>query len=93
MFQRAGGVNATKKKPPAAANVISDAITKLSTALSPTSLSPKQSNNGSPAKTIENRSKCYRQLAELKNLVQSGVLSKDEGSAERCAIMGTLHKL
>ena len=37
----------------------------------------------SPAKVIENRSKCYRQLAELKNLMESGLLSEEEYTSER----------
>ena len=46
----------------------------------------------SPAKVIEIRSKCNRQLAELKNLMESGLLS-EEYTSERQAIMDTLHKL
>ena len=47
----------------------------------------------SPAKVIESRSKCYRQLAELKNLMESGLLSEEKYTSERQAIMDTLHKL
>ena len=44
----------------------------------------------SPAKTIESRLKCYRQLSELRNLVESGLLSNEEC---QIAIMDTLKKL
>lgn len=46
----------------------------------------------SPAKAIDSRSKCYRQLADLKNLVESGILS-EEYSGEKATIMGMLKKL
>ena len=42
---------------------------------------------------IDNRSKCYRQLAELKNLMESGLLSEEEYTSERQAVMDILHKL
>ena len=92
MFQRAGGVGTKKKATPATAtNVLSEAITQLSSALSPR---PTPVNSGrSPAKIIENRSKCYKQLAELNSLVQQGVLSEDESSTEREAIMNILKLL
>ena len=48
---------------------------------------------GSPAKAIESRTKCYKQLADLKSLVESGVLSKEEYSDEKATIMGMLKKL
>lgn len=87
MFLRAGGVG-TKKKGHTTTTVISDAITQLTTALSP---KPVPTSSGrSPAKLIENRSKCYKQLTELKNLVQIGVLSEEECDAERNAIIDIL---
>ena len=55
---------------------------------------PLTSNLGSsPAKTIDNRLKCYKQLGELKDLKESGLLSEEEYAAEHEAIMGTLKKL
>lgn len=47
----------------------------------------------SPAKAIDNRSKCYKQLSDLKNLLESGVLSEQEYSGEKATIMGVLKKL
>lgn len=87
MFIRAGGV--TPKKKGTASNTLSDAITQLSSALSPKSVAITASS--SPAKVIDNR--CYKQLSELKNLLQSGVLSEEECRTEREAIMSTLNKL
>lgn len=90
MFMRAGSGN-TKKKKVAATHVLSDAITQLSSALSPR---PTPSASGtSPAKVIDNRSKCYKQLAEVNNLVQLGVLSEEEGCVQRDAIMSMLKNL
>lgn len=91
MFVRAGGATPKRRT---TADVVSQAIGKLSSALSPTvSQSPVASNSQSSAKVIENRSKCYRQLGEIKNLKQCGLLSEDEYDVEREAIMDTLKSL
>ena len=67
MFVRAGGVTPKKKATPS--NALSNAITQLSSALSPKSASVSGGNtSASPAKVIDNRSKCYKQLSELKNI-------------------------
>lgn len=89
MFTRAGGVTPKRKT---AADAVSQAISQLSSTLSPRP-APSSSLSPSPAKVIDNRSKCYRQLGELKNLKQSGLLSEDEYQIEREAIMGTLKEL
>ena len=47
----------------------------------------------SPAKVIDNRSKCYKQLTDLGNLKESGVLSEAEYASEREAIMSVLKTL
>ncbi len=47
----------------------------------------------SPAKIIDNRSKCYRQLTDLQNLLSEGLLSDEDYSREKEAIMGILKKL
>lgn len=47
----------------------------------------------SPAKVIDSRTKCYKQLLDLKNLLESGVLSENEYSGEKATIMGMLKKL
>ena len=46
----------------------------------------------SPAKIIENRSKCHRQLSELRNLKDEGLISNEDYDHERSVIMGTLKK-
>ena len=45
------------------------------------------------AKMIDNRTKCYRQLADLKSLFESNVLSRDEYDTEKAVIIGVLKKL
>ena len=100
MFTRAGGGQATKKKPSASANdPLSQAISQLAAALSP-SVTPSSSHasrgaalGASPAKLIDNRTKCYKQLSELSNLKESALLSNEEYYAEREAIMDVLKKL
>lgn len=47
----------------------------------------------SPAKVIDSRSKCYKQLSDLKNLLESRVLSEQEYNGEKATIMGMLKKL
>ena len=44
----------------------------------------------SPAKLIENRSRCYRQISELNNLKIAGVLTEEEYQMEKHAVMATL---
>ena len=94
MFVRAGGGPKNKRR----SNTISGAITEISTALS--SLAPKSPHPAqptqhvcSPVKSIEGRSKCYKQLGELSNLKHSGVLSEQEYDIEKQAIMSVLKKL
>ena len=91
MFLRAGGA-AVKRR--TTADIVSQAINQLAPTLSPSVTTPtSHGSSGSPAKLIDNRSKCYKQLGELKNLMQSGLLSDEEYSREREAIMGTLKSL
>ena len=88
MFLRAGGTNQKK------ANVsesVSQAMTQIASALTPST--GNRVSGGSPARVIDNRSKCYKQLAELRNLMESGLLSEDEYASERAAIMATLKNL
>ena len=89
MFSRAGGASSTKKKSGNAdvAHVVS-AISDLTSALSPGS-----GTRSSPAKLIDNRTKCYKQLLDLKSLFDSNVLSEEEYSSERSVILGVLNKL
>ena len=78
MFVRAGGT--TPKKAASVSDPMSQAICQLASALTPNQSSTSVAGRvgDSPAKVIENRSKCYRQLAELKNLVESCLLSEEE---------------
>jgi hypothetical protein len=46
----------------------------------------------SPAKIIDNRSKCYRQLTDLQNLRSQGLLSDEDYSREKDSIMGIATK-
>ena len=90
MFLRAGGA-AVKRT---TADIVSQAINQLAPTLSPSVTTPiSHGSSGSPAKLIDNRSKCYKQLGELKNLMQTGLLSDEEYSREREAVMGTLKSL
>lgn len=85
MFRRSGGnFNSGRKK-----EDLTQALTQIASAVTPTRLG-NSSNGTSPAKAIEGRSKCYRQLAELKNLRDISVLTDDEFEAERAAILSTL---
>ena len=58
-----------------------------------TSTQGSSSVGTNPAKFIENRCKCYTQLADLNNLKQSGLLSDAEYASELEAIMNTSKKL
>ena len=87
MFKRAGGKEAPRRSDGAAdvLQAASQAITSV--------LTPKLTADGSPGKLIDNQSKCYKQLGELKNLKTSGVLSQEEYEVEKQAVMDILKKL
>lgn len=95
MFLRAGkGNNSTKKKEDK--NCLSEAFTQAAVAIS-SALSPRGPVNlgsgASPAKIIESRSKCYKQLHDLSSLKESGVLTDNEYFDEKEAVLGVLRKL
>ena len=95
MFARAGasGGSVQKKKPDSGfAESLTDFVKQLSGVLSPTN-SNRPSPGTSPAKSIESRSKCYKQLSDLNSLKMSGVITEEEYKAEKEAIMSTLKKL
>lgn len=93
MFVRCGNGTISKKKP-TSEDSFSKAITQIASALSPQAGTGSGSIVGtSPAKLIESRSKCYKQLADLSNLKQSGLLDNEEYLEEREAIMKMLTKL
>ena len=96
MFTRAGsGTPSRKKDNVPVARALSDAATVIATALSP-AVSTSSTHiiaSNSPAKVIESRSKLYRQLNELQNLKQSGVLTDEEYCEEKGTIMKLLQQL
>ena len=93
MFNRAGGGVSVKRKTGQTSEVVS-AISDLTSALTPKLIpSGSCSSTSSPAKMIDNRSKCYKQLADLKSLFENNVLSKEEYDTERSVILGVLKKL
>jgi hypothetical protein len=86
MFTGAGGGTTTPKKKSSDMNEsLSDIAKCLCNVLSPPGTSP--------AKAIDSRSKCYKQLTELNNLRISGVLDEDEYIAEKNAVMTILKKV
>lgn len=68
MFVRAG-LETVKRRSPSSSDVVIQVVDKLATVLSPKASSPRNS----PARIIDGRSKCYKQLHELKNLNTLGV--------------------
>ena len=82
MFTRAGTSGTHKKKSITEANTNANASPAISSG-----------STCSPAKLIDNRSKCYKQIAELNSMKQSGLLSDEEYAAERGAVMNVLKRL
>ena len=62
------------------------AAVAISLALSPHLNSPATGTTCSPAKLIEARLKCYKQLLDLNNLKGSGVHTEDEYTDEKEAV-------
>ena len=94
MFKRAGknASESSKSKESNLSEVITHATEALSSALAPkTSIPVGQST--SPAKKIDSRSKCYKQLSELNNLGENGILSNEEYMLEKGAVMAVLKQL
>jgi len=93
MFNRAGGMATTGSKKSGHGDAVTEAVSQLTAALVPKLAGAPPAKSNSPAKIIDNRSKCYRQLGELKNLFEAGLLSETEYIKEREAIMSTLQSL
>ena len=96
MFSRAGGKEPKKKSE--VAEALGEVAKHLSSAIAGAVPSGKRSTSScsvvtSPAKSIDNRSKCYKQLGDLSELRNSGVLTEDEYLREKEAVMITLKKL
>ena len=92
MFVRAGGATPKRKS---TADIVSQTITQL-TPLTTSSATPQSSSTPtslSPARIVDTRFKCYKQLGELKNLNQAGILSDEECVTERQAIMDILKSI
>ena len=68
-------------------------LNQLTSALLPCPPTNPSSKSDSPGKLIENQSKCYRQLGELKNLHEGGLISEDKYALQRECIMDTLKSL
>ena len=65
-----------------------DAATAIASALSTQVSTPVSPVSGSnPAKTIEQRSKLYKQLEELGNLHKTGILTEQEYQAEKQSML------
>lgn len=89
MFTRAG--SETVKRKSNSSDMVVQVVDKLASVLSPKSSSPR--NGDSPVKVIESRSKCYKQLNELKSLLTTGVLTNEEYLSEKEAVMLCLKSL
>ena len=90
MFLRAGGATPKSRS---TADTVSQTITQLTPQILSTPTSTSTVSSSSPAKMIDNRSKCYKQLSEIKNLNQAGILSDEEYMTEREAIMEVLKSI
>lgn len=90
MFERAGGKETPKRRSGSATEI---AVQAIASALTPSRVATSIPSTSSPGKVIENRSKCYKQLGELKNLRSSAILSQEEYDSEKEAVMDTLKKL
>ncbi len=94
MFTRAGGTTPNRSRSDhGVAEALTRVANQISGALTPVQASNRNTLGASPAKLIENRSKCYKQLSELNNLRSAGVLTEDEYHSEKDAIMATLKSL
>ena len=96
-FVRAGGETGRRKKDDSIAGIgeiVKEAAVAISSAFSSRpSLQPSLGNplGSSPAKLIDSRSKCYKQLCDINNLKLSG--SEEEYCAEKEAVLLVLNKL
>ena len=82
MFNQVGSSGPKKKN---CTSEIALAIVSLANALSPKPLvlpSLGSTSRSSPARIIENHGKCYKQLSDLKNLFESGILTEEEYTSE-----------
>ena len=81
------------KKKTSDAQAVGQAVDKLAAVLSPRAPSTNSNSANSPARVVEIRTKCYKQLADLKNLNEQGVLSDAEYYNEKESVMTSLKSL
>ena len=94
MFTHAGTGGSTSESTKKITPDVSVALNQIASALSPKPASKSATvQSSSPAKLIENRTKCFKQLAELKHLKYTEILSEEEYRKEREAVMKTLKVL
>ena len=82
-----------KKSGHGTGDAATEAVSQITAALGPRLAPAHPSKSNSPAKIIDNRCKCYRQLSELNNLFEASLLSEAEYMKECEAIMSTLQRL
>ena len=93
MFGRAGGGSPQKKKKNEVAQALSDAATAIKSVISTNTQGASPPTNSNSSSVIERRSTLYRQLSELRELQNTGVLTDDEYKAEKDSIMKLLMQL
>ena len=97
MFTRAGKGDSVKKKDSSMSEALTQAALAISNAFSPRPTLPSTSSSqpmaSSPAKVVESRSKCYKQLSDLNQLKASGIISEVEYAEEKESVMSVLRKL
>ena len=96
MFAKAGKGPTKKKEQTSMSEALTQTALAISTVFSPRAPLPSSSSiqhlGTSPAKEIESRSKCYKQLNELNQLRSSGIITEDE-YFEKESVMCVLRKL
>ena len=93
MFKRCGSESSMKISSVKEATV--DAVQQIASAITIPHQGIKlmeRSSSASPSRLIDGQSKCYKQLAELKNLKDSGIISESEFQDEHVAILQLLKK-
>ena len=93
MFVCAGG-ETPKSRKDQALTLIANQITSPTSETRPARTREYSiSESASPAKMIENRSKCYQQLTELHSMKSAGILTESEYQEEKQSVVQTLKSL
>ena len=99
MFKRAGSNTPSVRKKhlestsPEMAQALAEAASQVSAIVRGITLhstTASTSTGASPAKQIQNRSKCYKQLVDLKSLWSQGLITDEDYAQEKDAIRGLL---